>query len=156
VTGGIDQDYAVVLATIRTVGRGPLGDAGSGYQSKGAHALDVIRAYDRLWPSNARAVSEVPHNLMIERVDLDDPVVELVGNQNITFGIESVSLRQEREGASHQDAQPEGQFFQCGGEFHDDPLGSFQSGWICGQSLGLRLGLPDWGLSGNCQKIVAY
>jgi hypothetical protein len=89
---------------------------------------------------------------MIERVDFDDPVVELVGNQNITFGIESVSLRQERDGASHQDAQPEGRFFQCDREFHDDPPGSFQRGWICGQSLGLGLGLSDWGFIGKLSK----
>jgi hypothetical protein len=42
--------------------------------------------------SRARTVSEVPDDFMVFGIHFDDPVVELVGNQDVAPYIEMVSL----------------------------------------------------------------
>jgi hypothetical protein len=65
----------------------------------------------------------VPHDLVVQRVYFDYPIIKLVGDQNIAFGIEPISLREKWESTSRQDTQHEPGLFQCSGEFHDDPPG---------------------------------
>ena len=53
-----------------------------------AHALGVVRRHDGFRPRHAVSVAELPDDLVGVAIHLDDPVVELIGDQEIAWLVE--------------------------------------------------------------------
>ncbi len=84
----VDEEHTVINAAGLLAVRGPAGrDAGARHQGEVPDALGVVGADDRARGGVARTVSKLPDDVA-SRIDFDDPIVELVGNEDIAGLIE--------------------------------------------------------------------
>ena len=84
----VHQQDAIISAPGRASRTGSRRDACSGHQSKIADTLGVIGAHNRGRTNVRWAAAELPDNFATA-VNFDDPVVELVRDQNVPGLIES-------------------------------------------------------------------
>jgi hypothetical protein len=86
---GRDEEDPIVKASVgvgaRRVGTGWGTSARD--QSERPYSFGVVGTHHRMRACHRRSVAELPHDLVIP-VDLNDPVVELVGDQDVATGIE--------------------------------------------------------------------
>src|SRR5215472_16206476 len=68
-------------------------NAGSCHQGQPPDALGVIGSNDREQTRHTGAVTELPDDLVGLGIHLNNAVVELVGDQNVSAGIKSPTLR---------------------------------------------------------------
>jgi hypothetical protein len=95
VSGAVDQQHAVVgaAAGIRAV-RGfglTAGGSGAGHQRQLADALRIVDADDGRRREVRRTQAKLPDDIAMA-IDFNHPIVELIGNQNVTGSIKSFSL----------------------------------------------------------------
>src|SRR6266446_4700896 len=89
VAATVDEEHTVVdtaLFAMRGAG-GCRGNAGTRHQGEVVHALGVIGADDGTRRDVARAASELPHDIATG-VDLDDAIVELIGDEDVAGLVE--------------------------------------------------------------------
>src|SRR5436853_6800885 len=108
----IHQDDAVVRAAVDRVRaarqRWIAGwNACAGNQSELAKAFSVIRPDNGARPGNARSIAEVPNDLVVLRIDFNHSVIELVGDDNMSWLVETIFLLslQRRARSQHDAAQ---------------------------------------------------
>src|SRR3989441_5823100 len=101
VAAAVHEVHAVVdTAGLFAVHGGAGGDAGARHQSKVAHALGV-GAGDRVRRGVARTVSKLPDDVAC-RIDFDDAIVELIGDEDVARLVEFASGAHDRSSAENQ------------------------------------------------------
>lgn len=79
----IDQNNAIIRAPRRTSGLRSSWSSGASYQSESFHPLSIVHPDNCIRSINDRSRSKLPNDLVSESIDFNNPIIKLIGDQDI-------------------------------------------------------------------------